>query len=158
MYSFSQVQYEIGKKIELAMQQNAGKLLPTWITQAVMADHPDILGLDFEFHLCCSRMAVRKEATQQINKLDTSISESQQLTFEGFDHLHQYYVIGKGDDRAAIRIDLLTDVQLEEKAAEYLAMGQACLAHAYEIQRYVTIRKAQQGQASQLAEPQVIDV
>lgn len=143
MYSQTQLQAEISAKIELLKRENAAHLSPVWITQAVMADHADIHGEDANFHLCCSRLAVRKEATRSVNKTESPVDPNPQLTLEGFDYLQKYYVVGKGDERVGVRIDLLSDAQLDQKADEYAAMGNTCFAHAAEIRRYKEVRKAQ---------------
>jgi len=142
MYSLNQLHAEIGAKIVQLMRENAATLSPVWITQALMADHPDVQGVDADFHLCCSRMAVRKEATQQINRIANVPDNPRpaQLILDGFDHLQQYYVIG-GKEGKGIRIDLLSDGQLLKKADEYAAMGNTCFAHAAEIRRYVELRQ-----------------
>jgi hypothetical protein len=143
LYSFKELQDEISAKIEWLRQNNGKTLHPDWITQAVMSDHSDISGRDTDFHLCCSRLSVRKEVTQQINKVGANTPDNQ-LKLDGFDHLQQYYVVARDSERVAVRIDDLTKAEVESKALEYESMGRACMQHADELRRYLSIRESQQ--------------
>ena len=144
MYTLKQLQEEIDAKIIQAIESN-GTVSPIWITQEVMADHPDFSGDDADFRLCCSRTTVRKEATQQVNKIDKigqkDGDSSAQLILEGFQHMHRVYVFGAGENALGIPTEVASDEQLEGKAKEYAAMGAACLDHADEIRRYIQLRR-----------------
>lgn len=143
MYAFADLQKEIGAKIEWLRNNNGPTLHPDWITQAVMADHPDVDGKDADFYTCCSRVSIRKEVREQINKLEAPESKnSNQLTLEGFEHLQQYYVVKRDNEQVAVRIDNLTDSELEAKATEYENMGRSLLQHSDELRRYRALRRA----------------
>jgi uncharacterized membrane protein affecting hemolysin expression len=45
-------------------------------------------------------------------------------------------------EQIAVRIDNLTDAELEAKASEYDNMGRSLLQHADELRRYRTLRRA----------------
>lgn len=139
MYSLNDLKTEISAKINWLRENNGPELHPSWIAKAVMDDHSDVTGQDAEFHTCCSYALVRKEVTQQINKCEVDPTVSQ-LTLEGFDHLQHYYVVKRGEERLAVRVDNLTDEELDEKAGEYDTMGRACMDHADEIRRYKAMR------------------
>lgn len=140
MYSFTELQREIGTKIEWLKDNNGPVLHPEWITQAIMSDHADISGKDADFHVCCSRLSVRKEVTQQLNRTE-STPTTKQLILDGFEHLQHYYVVARDDERVAVRVDHMTDTELDQKAAEYDSMGRACLQHADELRRYKEVRR-----------------
>lgn len=143
MYSFGDLQREIGAKIEWLKDNNGPVLHPDWITQAILADHQEIDGKDADFHLCCSRMSVRKEVREQLNKFKPEASPSErQLVLDGFEHLQQYYVVTRDKEQVAVRVDALTDSELDQKANELDGMGRACLNHADEIRRYKDLRRA----------------
>ena len=142
MYAYADLQREIGAKIEWLRDNNGPTLHPDWITQAVMGDHEDITGKDADFHLCCSRVSIRKEVREQINKLDLPETKTnRQLSLEGFEHLQQYYVVKRDHEQVAVRIDALTDSEIEVKAGEYDSMGRSLLQHADELRRYKDLRR-----------------
>lgn len=143
MYSFTDLQREIAAKIEWLRDNNGPTLHPDWITQAVMADHPDISGPDADFYACGARVSIRKEVREQINKLEAPESKlNRQLTLEGFERLQQYYVVKRDNEQVAVRIDHLTDAEIDAKADEYEAMGRSLLQHSDELRRYKTLRRA----------------
>lgn len=140
MYTLNDLESEIAAKIEY-MRGHEEEIKPDWVTGSLMADHSDIEGKDADFHLCCSRLSVRKYVTQQINNLESPQKEDEnQLHLDGFEHLHLFYVITRKDGRIGVRIDCCTDEELEAKAKEYDSMGRACLAHAKELRRYIEAR------------------
>ncbi len=141
MYSFAELQREISKVID---QKRAlkEKLHPSWITTAIMESHSDITGVDADFHKCCSRVSIRKEVTQQVNRIDADpANPSQQLILDGFDHLQSYYVVERDGELVGVPVDEVSNAELLRKADEYDAMGRACMKHADEIRRYVSNRK-----------------
>lgn len=141
MYSSGDLRSEIDAKI-FSLMQDHQKLSPAWITQSVLNDHPEPCS---HFHLCCTRMAIRKEVTQRINKVEGSMPHPQ-LKLEGFAHLQEYYVIDSADEedsKEGVPVDLMSDEQLDRKADAYDAMGVACHEHAAEIRRYKELRRAQ---------------
>lgn len=140
MYSMAELKNEIGAKIEWLRENNGPELHPNWIAKAIMDDHSDIQGTDADFHLCCSYAIVRKEVTQQINQTETDPKVTQ-LALDGFAHLQHYYVIERSGERLAVRVDNLTDTELDGKAGEYDSMGRTCLEHADEIRRYKELRR-----------------
>jgi hypothetical protein len=151
MYSQKDLQTEISAKIDWLMKNNGRTLHPEWICQAVMSDHTDIAGRDADFHLCCSRLSVRKEVTQVLNRIDKDERDPrdpkrrEQLTLEGFDFVHKYYVVPRKEsdgiiELIAVRVDDLTDEEIDRKADEYEAMGRTCMLHADELRRYKALR------------------
>lgn len=143
MYAFADLQREISAKIEWLRDNNGPTLHPDWITQAVMSDHPDIAGQDADFYTCCSRVSIRKEVREQINKLAAPDSkDSPQLSLEGFEHLQQWYIVTRDKTQVAVRIEHLTDDEIEAKANEYENMGRSLLQHADELRRYKELRRA----------------
>lgn len=143
MYSFALVQREIAAKIDGLRESQHAVLHPDWIATAIMADHPDVDGEDADFHLCCSRAQVRNEVRVQLNKLkpDAELGAPTQLVIEGFARLQHYYSVPRDGVQLAVRIDALTDLEIEAKAQEQETMGRACLEHADELRRYRELRR-----------------
>jgi hypothetical protein len=143
VYSFTQVQREIAAKIEWLKDNNGPFLHPDWITTAVMSDHPDVDGKDADFHICCSRAQVRNEVCQQLNKFKPAADPlaPMQLVIEGFERLQHYYLVPRDGEQVGVRVDELSDDEIEAKAVEQETMGRACFQHADELRRYKDLRK-----------------
>lgn len=142
MYSPADLQQEIEKVIEHMEAQNAARLHPDWITQAVMNRHPDVDGEDADFYQCCSRAEVRNQVRRRLNryKATAEIEADPQTTLEGFERLQKRYLVAEKGEQVAVRIQLMTEQQLLEKAAELRSMGAGCYQHADEIDRYLSSR------------------
>lgn len=138
IYSTKDLIAEIAKKIEWLQRNNGHTLHPDWIANAVVTDHPDIRGEDSDFYVCCARSDVRNEVRRQLGKFKVKADKESdaQLVMEGFERLQKYYLVTMDEEQVAVRIELMTDEQLEEKEREYMAMGDGCYKHADEIRRY----------------------
>lgn len=143
MYSFSEAQREVIAKIEWLIANNGSVLHPELIAHQVAADHPDVNGDDADFYKCCSFAKLRDEVRQQINrmKVKTESDEgSEQLAMPGFDYLQQRYFIERDKEPCIVRIEEMSDLEIEAKAKEREAMGRSCFAHADELRRYRELR------------------
>lgn len=62
----------------------------------------------------------------------------------GFERLQTHYLVERDEERVAVRIDHLTDEEIEAKAKEQETMGRACFQHADELRRYGDLRSSKQ--------------
>ena len=136
MYSLSDLKQEIEQTIHAMESQS--RLHPEWITQAVMSKHSDVDGDDCDFYQCCARAEVRTQVRKRLSKYkaDTDMAVDRQIVLEGFERLQKRYLVSENGEQVAIRIQDMTDAQLQAKADEYRAMGAGCFQHADEIDRY----------------------
>ena len=136
MYSLSDLKQEIEQTIHSMESQS--RLHPEWITQAVMSRHSDLDGEDSDFYQCCTRAEVRSQVRKRLNQYKASADTGvdRQIVLEGFERLQKRYLIPENGEQVAIRIQDMTDAQLQAKADEYRAMGAGCFQHADEIDRY----------------------
>jgi hypothetical protein len=82
---------------------------------------------------------------QQINKMRPEpAGNQQQLVMPGFERLQTHYLVERDKERVAVRIDHLTDDEIEAKACEQETMGRACFQHADELRRYRDLRSTTQ--------------
>lgn len=93
-----------------------------------------------------SYAAVRKLATTCLNKLEPEPDEdgsATQARLPGFetDRLQSYYVNERNGTKVAVRIDLMTDEEVEQKAAHYSSNARQLNAHAAELMRYLGWRR-----------------
>lgn len=145
MYTHKDLEQEVCAKVAALREEGVETMHPDWIAQAIITDHSDIHGEDADFYLCCSRRDVRAEVRRQLNRMKPAPEpeSDNQLTLEGFERLQEYYLVTRDREQLAVRIDLLTDAELEEKALELEAMATGCREHAAELRRYRSIRQAQ---------------
>lgn len=112
----------------------------SWIAHAICNDHKDGLSDDgdTEFWRHCTYAKVRDTVRRCINKRagDNIESEERQATLPGFEHLHAYYVVKRGEEEVGLPVHDLTDDEIEGKAGLYRRMGATCFAHADELDRY----------------------
>lgn len=136
MYSLSDLKQEIEQTISAMESQS--RLHPEWITQAVMSKHSDVEGNDTDFYQCCARAEVRTQVRKRLSQYKASADTTvdRQIVLEGFERLQKRYLIAENGEQVAIRIQDMTEEQLQVKANEYRAMGVGCFQHADEIDRY----------------------
>ena len=148
MYSISNVKEEIESIISELMDSGTDRVMPEWVTQAVMAKHvaPDVE----DFYVVCARAQVRKLVGEQMRgmKKDEEEGDSDQMILEGFECLQAYYMVEMQDKQlASIRIDVCSDEQLLAKAAAIGRVSKKLAKHESEIVRYVEDRRAGLGKA-----------
>lgn len=133
---------EIKITISDLMDKSESVLHPDWITMSVMSNHPDVEGEDADFALVGCKAFVRNETRKQINRIKSADEADypEQLVMPGCNHLQKYYACERDGERCAVRVDMMTDDELQQKAGEYRSMGRACLDHADEIERYLSDR------------------
>ena len=135
---------------ELADQDSPWRA--AWIAHGICHAHRDGLqeGEAADFWRHCGYADCRKEVTRCINRRAAIEGEEgedpQQLRLPGFKHLQMYYVVEREDeDKTGYPVEDCTDPELEAKSLQLRAMGQACFAHADEIDRYLRQRGRQAG-------------
>lgn len=143
MYTIDELDKEIDGKIAWLQERNGQVASPEWITTAVLHDHPDVEGADADFYLCCSRNSIRSQVRRRLNRFRVESNEpSNQLELEGFNRLQQYYLVARDGEQQAVRIDSLTDREIDEKVRELLQMAAGCQQHVDELLRYRSRRQA----------------
>lgn len=60
----------------------------------------------------------------------------------GFEHMQRGYQVERNGIRLLVPTDLLTDEEIEARAAEYDAMAAGCRAHARELRDFLERRRA----------------
>lgn len=144
MYSFADAQREISAKIQWLIENNGSVLHPRFIAHSVVSDHPDVNGEDADFYKVVSYEKLRDEVRQQINRMkvktDDEQDSQQQLLMPGFDYLQRRYFVPRDGETCIVKIEEMSDEEIEAKAKEREAMGRACFAHADELRRYRELR------------------
>ena len=114
------------------------------VANTILDAHPDIAGSDCDFYRALTFEKLKDEARKLINKmkLKPELEPDRQLVLPGFNRLQQYYSVEADGDPVALRVDLIPDDQLLQKADELQAMGDGCHEHADELRGYVTSRQS----------------
>lgn len=114
---------------------------PNWITQQILANHPDLTGSDADFYTCTARETIREKVRKRINKFklmpDSQLQGDSQVVIPGFERLQRAYLTDQDGEQVAISIEKMTHPQLCLKVTELRAMGDGCYLHADELERYI---------------------
>jgi hypothetical protein len=112
-----------------------------WATKEILDTYCDIEGRDVDFYLITAKFYIADLVKRCIKKYDTpDQTESGQIIMDGFDHLQKAYPVERGEGREIVPVSLLTDKELELRAAAYDKMAEGCEAHAKEIRKYISTR------------------
>lgn len=138
---------EINAKLD-ALSEQRMPWVARWVAHAICSEHGDGLAdnehRDFWQH--CGYQDCRKSVTECINRRageKAQKGKSQQLALPGFDrdHLQDYYVVVRDGEEQGVCVLDLTDAEIMSKAEFYRAMGDACHAHARELDRFKNWRR-----------------
>ncbi len=139
MYKLSDLINEIRTITDRSMAIGA-TCHPDWVTQEIMAQHASIVGEDSDFHLVVSRETVRAQVRKQIGRYkltpEGALCPDGQLVLEGFEFLQRAYLIDRDGEQVAIPVERMTSAMRQAKIKELRAMGQGCMRHADELERY----------------------
>ncbi len=84
-----------------------------------------------------TRSVVRKATQARKASLDDNIQ-----LLPGFEHLQTFYSVSRNRKQCIVRLDLMTDDEIDAKCLEYETMSAGCLAHSKELRRYKDERRA----------------
>lgn len=139
--SFKEIRNEIATFIARKVDSNETVELDI-VVRDVIVGKPSIDGDDAEFYRVCTYQKVAEIAKQCIGKYNARDQPSRQLALPGFEHLQVAYTVERNGAVTVVPINLMTDEELNARAAEYDAMAKGCRDHAREIRGYITKRAA----------------
>lgn len=144
MYSLGMVDDEIKAKVAWLEENNGAVVEKEWLTNAVMSDHSDVTGDDADFAVCLARSAVADRVDRYFRsvKISTDIPDPAQDPLPGFKRVQKKYVFERDGKQVIVPVDDMTDEEIDAKADEHRAMGRGHFAHADELLRYKSIRRA----------------
>lgn len=120
-----------------------------WLANSILSHHQDIHGSDKDFYTLCAYAHVKTTIRAVVRKSkpsESGIAHIPQLVLPGFERLQTHYHVDRDNEICLIRIDELSDEEIEAKAREYEAMAEGCRLHALELRRY-QIQRHQRGTA-----------
>lgn len=112
-----------------------------WITDALLAEKQEPECEDADFYLICARAHLSDVVKRVIGKYRSTPETDSQLVLPGFAHLQRGYLVERDGNRLLVPTDLLTDDEIDARAAEYEAMAIGCRAHARELREFKERRK-----------------
>lgn len=113
-----------------------------FVTTQFLSQLDGVDGDDSDFYVSCGADFIDKAAKEAIGKYspkDTGTQES--LLLDGFDHLQKAYPVRRDGDLFLVPVNLLTDLEIEDRAAEYEKMAAGCIGHARELRDYARRRE-----------------
>lgn len=143
---------EVNKKLD-ALEISGGAWLERDITLAICSDHAEALDADNEhswFHAYCGYDTCRDIVRNCIKKRagDSREADAMAARLPGFEFMTPRYTVERIDDETGeiqiigLRVEDMTDDELEQKAIMYDAMAESLRRHAAEIRRYLKGRQA----------------
>lgn len=118
-------------------QLDAGVIIRAeWVTAGILHSKAEPECEDADFYLLCARAHLAEIVKRCIGKYKAAPVTDEQLVLPGFDHLQRGYQVDREGVRFLVPTDLLTDAEIEARAAEYEAMAAGCRAHARELRDF----------------------
>lgn len=111
-----------------------------WVAQAILDERSNIEGVDAPFYRTCTFNEVVRLVKRAIGKYDATDTTPEQLLFPGFTHLVRAYPVERDGERMLVPVQLLTDEELESRAADLDKMAVGCRLHARELREFAAAR------------------
>ena len=115
-----------------------------WLTTEILNMKADIHGDDADFYVACGVDFIKDTVKRCIGQYQpkAATSTDAQIVMEGFDHMQKAYTVDREGETVLVPVDMLTDEEIEARAAELEAMARGCIAHAKELRAYRRGREA----------------
>jgi len=109
-----------------------------WLTTEILAAKSQIDGEDADFYVACAVDFIKGTVKRCIGAYapKAGAATDPQIVMDGFDHMQRAYTVPRDGETVLVPVHLLSDEELEARAAEYEAMAIGCVAHAKELRAY----------------------
>lgn len=113
-----------------------------WAVHELIKQQGSITGDGKEFYVLCAREYVYRVVKKVVDKYeaDSAAVSDAQICLAGFDYLQVAYTVERDDARVLVPIELISDSELEQRAAEYDKLAVGLKGHASEIRNYIATR------------------
>ncbi len=121
---------------------DAGVITRTeWMTSEYLGTKDHVEGDDVPFYRTCAVAHVNEVMKQVVGKYDSKKERADsQLVFPGFSHMQKAYTVQRDGVRLLVPVGMLTDDEIEARAAQYDEMAQGCRDHARELREFKIAR------------------
>lgn len=113
-----------------------------WLTTEILAMKSHFEGDDADFYVACAVDFIKDTAKRCIGLYapKASVSTDTQIVMPGFDYVQRAYTVDRDGEVVLVPVHLLTDEEVQARAAELMAMARGCVAHAKELRAYLRER------------------
>lgn len=113
-----------------------------WLTSEYLGAKEGIEGADAPFYRACAIAHITEVVKRVVGKYDPKPTRADdQMVFPGFTHMQKAYTVQRNGIHLLVPVDLLTDDEIEARAAEYDAMAKGCRDHARELRNFRLSRR-----------------
>jgi hypothetical protein len=138
-------QAELTEEVELdimAALVDGRAVKKSWIKHAIMERHQAIDGPDRDWFILCATEHIDRTVNRVLSHYTIADTQTDaQLVMPGCERLQRVYLVERHADSTLVPIGSMTDEEIEQKVADYRAMGDGCYAHADELGRYLKRRR-----------------
>lgn len=144
--------HEINTRID-DLQSRGEMIAATWLAHGICAEHNEGLAPgreeDAEFFHWCAYTAVRDLVRREINRRGSDTEREYrpaQIMLPGFEreHIQDYYLVKRDTEEVMVPIVAMSDDEVRQKIALYQSMAESNMAHAQELDRFLTWRADRQ--------------
>lgn len=162
-YTETELRAELEREID-RLRSASQTIHPAWVTHTICKGHLGGLAVnadgteslepvDVAFWRFCGYAFTRKIATTFINDLAaTPPASTHEPCFPGFPQIQREYVIRRDGVDVVVPTEQMSIDELRSKATQLLRNSVTLADHAYELQRYATLRAEQDKAAAKAAE------
>lgn len=109
----------------------------SWLTQAIVSEHPGIEGDDVDWYLLCAHEHVSDTVRTVVRRYKPSEEKpDSQLILDGFERVQRAYAIERSGKSFIVPTHLLSDGEIATKVSELRGMAAGCHQHADELERF----------------------
>ena len=142
---------EINERID-GLQSRGEVIAATWLAHGICVDHKNGLvpdSDDAEFFQWCAYTAVRDLVRREINRRGSDTEREYrpaQIMLPGFErqHIQDYYLVKRDTEEVMVPIVAMSDDEVRQKIGLYRSMADSNMAHAEELDRFLSWRAERQ--------------
>lgn len=149
MMKQGELMQEVSGVIEARLTNNEPAAM-TWIVHEVVRRHQGIVGPDSDFYVLCAYEHVHRTVREVLRSRRSDEERPEPAhadLFPGFKRLQRSYTIPRGDEQVVVRLEQMTPEEIRAKARELRSMATGAMAHAQELEDYMSARGGAQAVA-----------
>lgn len=115
-----------------------------WLTTEILSMKSRIEGEDADFYIACGVDFIKDTVKRVVGdyRPKASVIADAQIVMDGFDHMQRAYTVDREGETVLVPVHLLSDEEIEGRAAELEGMARGCINHARELRAYRMSRAA----------------
>ena len=133
---------EVSDALAWFEEQDVSIINPDAVTTHILDRHQDLRGEDADWYRGAAWNVIRDLVRREIGKYKVQPETDEQLVLPGFSRIQRRYLIDVDGTQLAIKVEELTDEQIDAKVAEMDTMMHGLQEHIDELIRYKNARRA----------------